>query len=457
MVLPTLHIIIDGDSSKVYHQGDKVTGRVICAVEEQEYVESLKVTLTGTCVTKTTRSFYVAGNDSDSGRSKHEYEERICLFSHDQELVPQSTLLPQKYSWLFEFAFPELTEPRYKRMAHGANYLRHPHPLPPSFQFKTSAPGGMAQISYFVKAKLTLGGSKGSRRARQVLQYHPKSPEDTSHKAKLFSASLYGQTWKPKTTNEEPKSTVNKVFSKISRRSSTKTSPAPRIVPTISYPERIAPGQHIPLQVNLANTRDPHNQTQSGCTLDSLKVTISTYSTSMCGHSVTQPEDIVLKHATCISRTNMNKSIPFGTPHALTRNFRLINDAECVPTFKTYTLTRRYTLSISIGIKYADQSYTIRSTTPLEIIPPSSRQPTPLPVEEREEIDPLPLYMPRELEMEAAPDYELVCALSRTSSASTSTSSSALSEPGSLSFASENETLSMTPLTSREETGQPNL
>ncbi|KAF2131421.1 hypothetical protein P153DRAFT_383529 [Dothidotthia symphoricarpi CBS 119687] len=451
MVLPSLRVIIDGDGNKVYSRGDKVTGRIVCVAEEQEHVESLKVVLTGSCVTKTTRSFFSVGSDI-SDQLRRDYEERICLFNHEQELVPRSTLRPNKYSWTFEFTFPELTEPHYKRVVHGANYLRRPHPLPPSFQLQTSVPGGAAQVVYSVQAKLKLGGSKGSRRAKHILQYQPKPPGDASRDIQTFSSALYGQTWKPTTAEEDAKPTVNKVFTKVSGRSSSKTEPAPRIVPIISYPERVAPGHHIPLELKLINTRDPLNEAQSECTLDSLSVTLSTYSTSMCGNSSTQPEDIVLKHVPCIARTNMNKSVLFGTAQALTNNFRLVTDTECVPTFKTYTITRRYTLSISIGIKYADQRSTIHFTTPLEILPPRPHRLLPPPLEEGDEIDPLPLYMPRELDMECAPDYELVCALSRTSSAS---ASSTLSRSTSSSFNSGAGTPSTSSSTPDEKMKQP--
>ncbi|KAH7385640.1 hypothetical protein BKA66DRAFT_416118 [Pyrenochaeta sp. MPI-SDFR-AT-0127] len=408
MAVPTLRIIVDGDSNKVYRKGEKVTGRVILVVEEQEQIESLKVVFGGNCVTKTSRPLHVNGNND--APSRRDYEERIRLFNREKELIPKSTLTPNKYSWTFEFTFPELTEQRYKRLIHGANYLREPHVLPPSFQLKTSAPGGAAQISYFVQARLVHGGSRDIKRCRHVLQYQPLSQLDAPREAKVVSAVLYGQTWKPTKGQEESRKAVNKVFSRRS------TNANPRIVPCLSYPEQIAPGQHIPLSLSLMNTRDVQNEAQGECILDSLAVTISTYSTSMCGSSVTQPEDVVSKHVTCIARTDMNKAMPFGQTNTLTTNFRLIDDVECVPTFKSYTITRRYALGVSIGIKYNNQHFTIRSNTPLDILARMPRELVPPPLEEGDDIDPLPLYAPREPSMEFAPDYESIYALSRSTS-----------------------------------------
>lgn len=406
MAVSALRIIIDGDNNKVYRRGEKVTGRVTLAVEEEEQIESLTLAFAGNCVTKTSRPFHVNGKN-DSAPLRRDYEEKICLFDREIELVPGSRLRPRKYSWAFEFAFPESTEPRCKRLFHGANYLREPHALPPSFQLKTSAPGGAANISYSVQASLLFAGSKGTKRCNHVLRYQPTPPGVVARETTVISASLYGQIWKP-TRNSQP--SANKMFSRGS------TNDGPRIIPCLSHPKSIAPGQQILISLNLLNTRDPNNEAKEACTLDSLLVTISTYSTSMCGHTVTHPEDVVSKHVLCIGRTGMNRYLPFGQTKALTSNFRLVDDVECIPTFRTYTITRRYDLSISIGIKYNDQHFTIKSVTSLEILPRVPRELHPPSFEEGDNIDPLPLYAPREPSREFAPDYESIYGLSRTTS-----------------------------------------
>ncbi|KAL1791985.1 hypothetical protein ACET3X_009736 [Alternaria dauci] len=412
MTVPTLRIVVDGDSNRVYRRGDKVTGNISLAVEEKEEIESLKVIFAGSCVTKTSRPLHV-NTKIDTPAQRHDYEEKIRLFNREKELVSCRTLEPRKYSWDFEFVFPESTEPHFKRMAHGSNYLREPHPLPPSFHLKTSVPGGAAQISYFVQARLVISGSMDTKRCKHTLRYHPRSEVDVPQRAEATSSVLYTQAWKPHKEKEE--SRVKKVFSGVSMNST------PRIVPTLFHPEKVAPGQHMPLSLSLLNARDPANHAERECIIDSLTVTISTYSTTMCGHTIMDPEDVVSKHITCISRTDMNKRIPFNKTTTLTSNFRLIDDTECVPTFKTYSITRRYALGISIGIKYNDQQFTIRSNTALMILPrtPRDRLP-PLQLEDGEDLEPLPQYTPREPSREFAPDYESLYALSPVGSRSSS-------------------------------------
>jgi hypothetical protein len=410
-----MRVVVDGDSNKVYRKGDKVTGRVVLVVEEEEHLHSLKIVFAGNCITKTSRPFHVNGS-GDSSASRREFEEKIRLFNQEKEILPACSLAAKKYSWTFEFTFPQLTEPRYNRITHGVNYLKEPHPLPPAFQLKTNAQNGAAQITYFVQARMTFGKSGMVKRCRVLLPYHPTPQVDTPRHARCTSAVLYNQIWKAaKDAEDISQRTVSKVFSKVSRRNA-----APRIIPSILYPETIAPGQHIPISLLLRNTRDGKNEAQGECTIDSLSITISTYSTSMCGHSITEPEDVVSKHVTCIAKTNMNKSAPFGKTVSLTSNFRLVDDVECVPTFKTYTITRRYALGLVVGVKYGSQQFTVRSTTPLEIVSRVPRDRSPLPMEDGEEVEPLPLYEPREPSKEFAPDYESIFALSRTSSASNS-------------------------------------
>jgi hypothetical protein len=452
MAVPAMRVIVDGDSNKIYRKGDKVTGRLVLVVEEEQHLDSLKVVFAGNCITKTSRSFHVNGGIALSPR--REFEEKIRLFNQEKEILPKCLLSAKKYTWTFEFVFPESTEPRFKHLTHGANYLKEPHPLPPTFQLKTNVPSGAAQISYFIQARLTFGASKPVKRCRVMLPYHPTPQVDIPRQARCTSAVLYDQIWKPKKAlGEGTQKRVSKVFSRVSRHAS--SSGAPRVVPSLLYPEIVAPGQHIPISIQLRNSRDTENKAEGNCTIDSLSITISTYSTVMCGNSITQPEDVLSKHVTCITRTNMNKIASFGKTISLTSNFRLVDDVECVPTFKTYTITRRYTMTISVGVKYGDQHFTIRSNTPLEIIPRTPRNRLPTQLEEGEDPEPLPLYIPREPSREFAPEYELIFALSRTPSTSSSQAPPYSRSSSYMSDGSESSTPSTGASTPASEIGEP--
>ncbi|PSN73219.1 hypothetical protein BS50DRAFT_182236 [Corynespora cassiicola Philippines] len=441
---PILRVIVDDDSTRVYRRGDTVTGRVMLGVEEEEEVKSLRIRLIGTCVTKTTRP------SEAELLPRREYEERIRLFTLDKELSPGEILNTNKYSWNFEFIFPDLTEPQFSRWSHGTKYFKNPHPLPPSFSVQTNVPGGNASVSYYLQAKLVRGKANITKKVNHVLAYHP-TPDNMTLEARLSSRILYAQAWKPV---KDTRTTMNKVFTKV-RRSSMGLAP-PRIVPTLHYPERVSPGQHIPLLISLQNTRDPtgSGDDQGQCMLDSLSVTISTYTTAMCGQHISMPEDVCSKHVTCIEKNNMNSPLPFQQVTKLTTNFRLVDDAECVPSFRTYTITRRYNMTVVVGIKFQDQSYSIRSTSTLNILPRVPRELRGDLVEDDElEIDPLPLYMPREPSHEFAPDYETLYSISPTSSTSHSL---ALTE-GSSSVASGDSTPVTMPTTPSSEFDQPIL
>ncbi|KAF2255693.1 hypothetical protein BU26DRAFT_6047 [Trematosphaeria pertusa] len=429
---PSLRIVVDGDSSRVYRRGERVTGRVILGIEEQDEIRSLRVCFAGTCTTKTTRPFYVTGNDADATQSRRAFEERICLFNFRRDLLPRCTLAPKKYTWTFAFRFPELTEPKYSRWTHGSKYSRGPHPLPPSFHQRTNSPDGQAKVSYHLQAKLVRGGPKATAKTYHPLVYQP-APRDIPQEPRITSSVLYAQTWKPLSEN---RTAVDKALVKISRRTSAGDR-NPRIIPTIHYPQKIAPGQHIPLLLSLTNVHRAVNHGEAcepECILDSLTVSISTCTTSMCGQPMSQPEDVVLKHVTCLSKTDLNETLPFGTATKLTNNFRLVDNAECVPSFRTYTIIRRYDLTVTVGIKYGDRSFTIRSTMPLEILPRTLGETSPALHNDAEaDIEPLPLYAPREPSKEFAPSYEALYSLSRTHSSS---GSLAYTESRSLSVAS---------------------
>ncbi|KAF2472103.1 uncharacterized protein BDR25DRAFT_18330 [Lindgomyces ingoldianus] len=406
---PNLRILVDGDPSRVYHQGDQVKGRVILVVEKQEQIKALKLNFLGACITKTTRPFYVTENDRDgTSAPRQEYRDRTYLFNIEEVLLPGYTLGAKKYCWDFDFTFPKLTETRHSRWARGSKFARDFHPLPPSFHIYTDNPGGEAMVSYYLQAKLIRRGMKDVKRVMQTLAFCPNS-RNTPHEPRINSRILYAQTWKP---TRDTRTAIDKIINKVSRKSTMRSS-SPQIVPTLYYPEKIAPGQHIPLLVSITNARRGCDE-QLQCFLDSLVVTISTYTTSMCGKLLTQPQDSITKHITCISKHDLNQPLSFDVRTKLTTNFRLVDDAECVPTFKTYTITRHYTLTIVVGLKCQGQKFTIKSTTPLEILPrlPRAYVNTQAPDHHDEiPVDPLPLYEPTEAGAELAPDYDTVYSL----------------------------------------------
>ncbi|KAL1607844.1 hypothetical protein SLS60_002782 [Paraconiothyrium brasiliense] len=409
-MVPDLRILLDGDA-RVYRRGDKVTGRVVLGVENEEKIISLKASFLGTCTTTTNRSVHTP-HHTDADNSTQRYQERVRLFQLEQDLLSGPLLSTNKETRTFDFKFPELTAPRYSKWQYGPKYLKGPHPLPPSFQTQTS--GGRAVITYCLRVMLSRGGNQESV-TEEILPYHP-TPDDMQFEPKAHSRVLYAQIWKPL---PDHRTAVDKAFSKLSRRISASNS-GPRIVPTLYHPEMIAPGQNIPLYISLENTSPvPHPQT-SQCILDSLTVKISTHTTSKCGQSATSPEDIELKRVTCLSKSNMAKPLPFNTKLKLAHNFRLVDDAECIPSFKTYTITRRYDLSVSIGLKYEGREFTVRCTTLLEILPRVPRELLPDMPEDGEEAEPLPLYVPREPSREFAPEYESIFQLEGGSSSEAS-------------------------------------
>jgi len=402
----SLRILVDGDSSRVYRRGDKVTGRVILAPGCEESISGLSISFQGKCVT------------TSMGPLRQEYKEAIVLFRFTQDLLSSCQITPNKNSWTFNFEFPEVAEPKQSKL-NRSTYRKSPHPLPPSFYMCMDIPGDRALVSYYLRATLDQGATKGVIKTKEFLPYHP-TPSDLVLEPKVHSRALYAQTWKP---IPDHRTGIEKAVAKLSRRNSSTTGTL-RIVPTLHYPERISPGQNIPLYISLSNAYAVHPAEQSKisqCILDSVTVTISTHTSLLRSQYASLPESVMVKHVTCLSKTNIARPISFGTKAKLAHNFRLVDDVECVPSFKTYTIARRYDLTVAVGIKYEGREATVRCTTLLEILPriPQELLPT-MPEDEDTEIDPLPLYVPRAPSGEFAPDYESVYSMPRSPSSSRS-------------------------------------
>jgi hypothetical protein len=409
---PNLQIIVDGDHLRVYRRGERVTGRVILVTTEPDHFRSLTVSFNGTCATKTSPSHPPNGCNAGPTQAR----EHIRLFNFDQELLTRCTLAPGKHCWTFDFRFPDKTEPTFTRWQHGPKYHRGPHELPPTFQAQTHVSGGYVTVSYLLVARLQKTGSPCSLNVEEPLPYHP-TPRNMTLDAKLVSRVLYAQTWKPL----GGRTAIDKALKRLSRHTPADTD-APRIVPTLHYPERISPGQHIPLLLSLTNSEGTSScdiaAGSKQCVLESVTVAITTHTTSVCSQNIAQPEYVKTKHVVCLSNDNINTPVPFGIRTKLTNNFRLVDNAECVPSFRTYNITRRYDLIIAIGIRYGDRTFRIRCTTLLDILPRIPRELFPGRQEDADaDTEPLPLYAARE---PSAPDYESLFSLSRMPSNSNS-------------------------------------
>ncbi|KAF2648182.1 hypothetical protein K491DRAFT_684917 [Lophiostoma macrostomum CBS 122681] len=451
---PDLRVFVDGGVDQVYRAGDIVKGSVLLSLPGGGKIKNLTVNFIGGCTTKTTRPFYISGNDADACHPRRDYEQRIQYFRFEQTLARDTSIATEKHSWTFEFKFPELTEGSKSRWTYGTKYLKDPHPLPPSFNVSTNAPNGQAEVSYTIHANLQCIGSytaakKASASVTKTstpLRYLP-SARSIAHEPRLRTRILYHQTWKP---TKGSRTAVDKFVTKVvGRDPGADNITTPRVVPTIHYPEKSAPGQHIPILLSFTKVGGGN---QPDCVLDSLNISISTYTTSICGQPSTQPEDTMVKHVKCISKEGLNQHLSFSEATNLTSNFRLVDDAQCVPTFRTYTVTRRYTMTATIGLRIQNQPFIIKSTTPLEIlprIPVSDLQSQEVNLED--EIDPLPLYEPREPSKEFAPDYETLYSLSPTPSTSYSL---ALTDTRSVSSVSGMSTPSTAPTTPASELDQ---
>ncbi|CAI6250243.1 unnamed protein product [Periconia digitata] len=401
---PDLRIIVNGDSAKVFRRGDSVTGTIVLAAGEEVDVSSLVLSFMGTVTTVTSRPFYPMSNNANGEPSARQVGERVTLFNLESELLSRCTLDDKKRSWTFEFEFPSLTIPKYPRFHHGPKYSKGPHPLPPSFQTCIDNFAGSATISYFLKATFKMDGTREPLKIYHVLPYHP-TPEHLNTETRIVSRVLYAQTWKPISAQHK---SVDRAFSRLTRRNATNSN-SPRIVPTVYYPEKTMPGQHIPISLSLVDKNellDADDTTRDHCELESVNISIGTHTTSICGHPASHAEDTMSKYVTCIDRKHINQTINFGDRINLTHNFRLVDDAECVPSFKTYIVTRSYDLIVKVGVKYRGREFGICSKTALEILP---RIPCNLisnsPGSEEIQDDPLPLYTPRESSKELAPDY----------------------------------------------------
>ncbi|OCK85945.1 hypothetical protein K432DRAFT_255633, partial [Lepidopterella palustris CBS 459.81] len=401
---PLVSVVVDGDPRRVYRPGDKVTGKVYFVAEKQEHIKSLKLNFAGVCITTTSRQCYVAGNDGDDSvsSSRRTYKAEAPLFNYEKVLMSGFTVAANKCSWSFEFTFPELTQARHSRWVHGSNYMKDIHQLPPSFHIYTNEPGGEAMIKYYIEAKLTRAGSKPNKASTHTLLFN-NSARQSLPEPRLRSHQLAQQTWKSTNLRLEKHTLTQKISHVITRNPELRT-PCIRLVPTLHCPETVTPGQRIPLSLSLKQIRrSPVDPESPRCTLDRLTVTISTYTRAICGGLACQPQDIVAKHRTCISRCDINLPITLDdTSVDLTHNFRLDDNAESIPAFKTYTISRSYILTAEICIICHGKHFQISSSTPLGILP---RIPDLYHRDHDELVDPLPLYTPRPPLPEHAPEY----------------------------------------------------
>lgn len=330
-----------------------MTGRVVFVAEKQEQVKSLKLNFTGACITKTTRPFYVGENENYAvSSSRRGYKEKVPLFNLERVLMTGCTAAANKYSWSFEFQFPENTQIRCSRWGHRSHYNRDIHPLPPSFYTYTNEPGGEATIKYSVQVKLIRGGLKANKRASYTLPFSNPSRRHL-HEPRTTSHILTTQTSSSATTSPS-KPTLTQKLSHLFTRNSPAKPPGTHFVPTLHTPSAVAPGEIIPISLSLQpdhhhrppNPSVPTPATEP-CTLTTLTITLSTHTHSTTGRLLSHPQDTLTQHNTCVSRHSLATPLPLDHPSSpvpLVRAFRLLDTRACVPSFATYTVARAYTL-----------------------------------------------------------------------------------------------------------------
>ncbi|KAF2761824.1 hypothetical protein EJ05DRAFT_185949 [Pseudovirgaria hyperparasitica] len=397
-----LNVTIHGDPCRIYHPADKITGTVYLTTSSQEEFKQLKLNFRGQCKTTTTRPYYVSGNEH-SLASRKMLKETVTLFDQEKVLFQGPyKMSPTQHEWHFEYTFPSKSETTYQKAVKSAYYNKHPHDLPPSFRCLTESYRGEGYVHYSIEATLVRGSFKSEVRNLRYLLFRRRSERPTpakSHPNVLESQQIQ--------MHEDFRPRVDK-FGKAIHYSTLPVPTSVKFTPTFYAPKAVAPKQVIDLGLSIKQIQDQVNCNDTEIfTVDRLRVELLTTTRVACRGVLSQTQDVVTRSVTCVDRKLPGISIPIDdTPIALTRGFRLTDNNEASPSFKSYSISRIYQININIWLRWRDQTFRLSTSIELDILP---RYDPPPPRRQRrsvdaELVDPLPLYT----RTEHAPAYEEV-------------------------------------------------
>jgi hypothetical protein len=388
---------------RTYESGDKVAGKVILNNGEQEQIRGLKIKFEAFCRTRTTRPYYANPDNENIAGSRRLFEENAQLFLQEQMLLSGTfTLAPNKHEYPFEFTFPSKSTERYRKSTRK-HFSNDPHNLPPSFKVVMGSQSCTGEVLYQLEAKLSRSSFKSDLRTARSLPFCRKGivPRPCRTRPHLLNIQTWDLTTVPDTSRNLPKRLVRAVVPDTDW----KKTPCIRFIPVVHAPKAVAPGQRIPLCLSLkAIQRRPIDPKIDGLILDSLQIDLTTNTRLMCSGLISQPEDTVSETKRCIDRSDCALYIPADQSVVpIVTDFRLVDSVEAVPTFKSYTISRYYTLTLRIGLRWEKKTFELETRTELEILPRFLDLHRRTSIQIEDEIDPLPLYTPRE---EDSPEYE---------------------------------------------------
>jgi hypothetical protein len=364
---PSIKIFLDGRPNRIYFPGEKVSGKVVLTTRVQEEIKYIKVRFLGTSFTTMTRVLPGTAEDSEADNTKT-WSESKPLFGYDRALVTKPfTLAANQYSWDFEFKFPSEADREYQT-AVGRHFTKDPHKLPPSFDSITEGRGG-GSVSYTIDVKIARSGiNRTDVKVSEILRFQREPIAYLPPRILPRFIPVQASRVKRSTGNSEPSSPnfVTSLGQKLDWR-----GPVARFSPMIYSPEAISPGQKIPIALSVRPIQRKATDVKiDGLVMTGLQIDLTTHTAIVCGGLLSRPQDTISQSVLCINRQNCNVPIPVDqTRVPIVSDFRLVDNNQALPTFKSYIISRFYVMTIRIALRWKSTTWNITSHSELEVLP----------------------------------------------------------------------------------------
>ena len=385
--------------------GQDIAGKAIYSPPNQVDVDNVDIIFKGTCYTDIKERH---GNGNNGGRSTRHYRETIVLFRFLSCLFRgPNTLQAGRYEWPFSFTLPDGATYERKSQSLDRQFQVGAQSLPPSFNLNSEihAHPPDATISYRLKVKVNPGRMLHSAERVYEIPVWPVSPTPLSLPQPTDTPCQGDGRFKSKDLRPVQHTFKEKLNHVFTSDPSLKT-PEINISAVVKAPRSAGISQPLPIEIACTYRRTGETDPEKpNLNLRDCQVVLKAYvfARSM-GNFSDHSND---GKQTVISRTIASghrqmpidgSFIPMCEPICLADMSK--TGHGLVPSFKTWTISMTYKLTIRVSISHAESGHVLEfeSKVPFEILPEPSSTPAYAaiqPTQMYNEGDPSALYPPQ--------------------------------------------------------------
>ena len=350
----------DGDASKVYHVGDKISGIVCITSTTSINIDRLVITFSSTAKTELVSLGLF-------GSSIPLHKGQVLLFQNRVELFHGPyTLKPDTYKWSFDFRFPRTCFSRRDEIENDSTTYeldQSPVPLPNFIYEASSTPTLKAKCSVSYTLTVSLTDTRGQTSEKVLdLKFRPYPPRGSTSIQRNTSTMRKSFSCRSLRLNSESLNRGPTLMEKLKASIITMNLPYAAFALILTIPTIGIAGRALPITLTLRHDLKRSTAlTSPKITLITLRLSLEPKTTTRYwitgrGPHFSRPDKPTLwgHQLTCFGTDNIVEAkcrIPVGERLVVGDHFETTIPIDQVPSFTSLNIERTYALSFYVEVE----------------------------------------------------------------------------------------------------------